>query len=380
VGDDEQSARHFVGCFQLCIMTRANRSRNNRGAAPKQQPQPARQQPRRRRRAARSAPGGDGVHRHKNIVPAGLSPNHHFDAFGPQKPQALAFSVGPATHINGAARFAVTVPTVASGYQVGYDLFAFQPGSGIHPMIYCRYVPTSASAGAWGPVSHWDIPSNGIEINASASSPETVMCSRGSVRLRNTSPAAQVAGVVHILRVSTGIPNFYATPADAESVKALILTHKDTVTLSGSQLTQTQQWDCIPVSQDKYHGFIQPFGGNSTVLQDPGVSTILMLFETTPSTQYYEFSMAASYYARYRYSGPLANASMLPPTCPIGKANQARDLYEKMGSIGKPIVAAIGGALQDAATDALPGLIGNMFRQNRGFPPLGARFLPLPAP
>jgi len=183
------------------------------------------------------------------------------------------------------------------------------------------------------------------------------------------------------LRLGTGLPNFYGTPAESENIKDLILSHKDTVTISGSQLTHTQQWDCIPVSQEKYHAFIQPLGGNSSVLQDPGISTILLLFETTPSLQYYEFSMAACYYARYRFSGPLANCSMLPPTAPLDKVNKARDLFERMGSLGKPIVSAVGGALQDAAAEAIPGLLGNMFRQNRGFPPLGARFpLALPAP
>jgi len=173
--------------------------------------------------------------------------------------------------------------------------------------------------------------------------------------------------------------NFYTDTASSEDIKNLILNHKDTVTLSGSQLTNTQQWDCVPVSQDKYHSFIQPAGGNSTVLLDPGISTVLILMETAPEDQQYEFSMAGTWYARYRFTGPLANCAIAPPTAPLAAVNKSRDFAEAMGSVGRPIMAAMGGALKDAASDALPGMLGNLMRQTRGFPPLAGRF-PLALP
>lgn len=177
-----------------------------------------------------------------------------------------------------------------------------------------------------------------------------------------------MAGAVHCLKLSTGLPAI--NTAALENMCNLVLGHQRTVTNSGSQLSATHQWDCVPVSQDKYHGFNAPAYGNDES-QDPGLTTILWVFEhNTAKAQTYEVSMAACYYARYASIGPLANSAVLPPTCGMAHVNRARDIMERLGSIGRPVVATAAGAIADRAIEALPGMLGNMLNATRGFPAL----------
>lgn len=311
------------------------------------------------------------IQRHRNPIPKGLSRRHHFDAFGPQNPQALAFSIGPATQISGAFRFPLALSSANT-----FTLLAFQPGSGFHQAIYT----TQGNNGVWTADGNPSITSTGIDpaAGASATSPDHIMCSRGSIRIRNLTAAGSVASAVHILRVSTGLTNFYGTPSDSEAIKDLILESKDTCTMSGSELTGTHQWDCIPVSQTNYHDFISPDNHVSKLL-DPGVSTILILFEhPSSSNQDYELSMAATYYARYRITGPLANAAGHPPTLSLDLINMLRDGAEQLGSLGMPLLKSGVRALKNEAETAIPGMLGNLFRQNAGFPALtNTRLMPL---
>jgi hypothetical protein len=316
--------------------------------------------------------GGGRVVRAANPIPRGLSASHHFNAFGPQRPQALAFSVGPATHISGAARFRVQLAT-----DKAYTLLAFQPGGGVNQVVYST--ETTADPGIWAQGSHEHIASTGILYSPSSASPDTVMCSRGSIRIRNLTAAGQVAGAVHVLRAATGLADFYSAPTESEAVKDLILQNARTVTMSGSQLTETHQWDCIPVSQDKYHAFTAPSNGTA-VMADPGVTTVLLLLEHMASgVQTYEFSMAASYYARYRFIGPLANCANPPPTISLDVVNRLRNAAEAIGSAGRPVMSAAMGALRDSAAEAMPGILGNMVRQNVGFPQLTRSMLAIAA-
>jgi len=310
--------------------------------------------------------------RARNPIPRGLSPNHHFNAFGTQIPQALAFSVGPATQVSGAYRFPLALQPADT-----LTLLAFQPGSGAHQALIVKSDGTGPSG--WSPVSAPSITSTGIDTvtGPSASSPDKIMCSRGSLRIRNLTPAGEVAGAVHILRVSTGMPSFYADPAEAPTIGEMILQHKDTVTMSGSSLTETHQWDCIPVSQDKYHEFVSPYPATSA-LNDPGLSTILVLFEHPNPMQHYELSMAATYYARYRHSGPLANASAPPPVAPLPMINRVRGIAEAIGSMGTPLLQKGMAMARREIERAVPGMLGNLVRQNAGFPALAnARLLPI---
>jgi len=175
------------------------------------------------------------------------------------------------------------------------------------------------------------IATTGITDTPSASSPDTVMATRCSLRLRNVTAAGQVAGVVHFMRVSTGIA--WGTAA-APDLVMMMLGSELTRSYSASELTATHQWDGIPVSQDKYHAFVAPSGFDASVA-DPGISTLLVLFEGgTTDIQKYETTVAAQYYARYRLAGPLSNMSKLPPTTSLDNINKLRSYAEGVGSAG----------------------------------------------
>lgn len=293
---------------------------------------------------------------------------HHFNAFGKQYPQALAFSVGPCTQINGAARRSLTLDT-----DKWHTLLSFQPGSGLS---MCMKISMEKSTGQWGSPEAWEITSNGIQITPSSSSPDTIMCSRGSLRLRNVGPAGSVAGVVHVMRVSTGLPNFHGDPTRGSGLLNLINENARTVSYSGSELTRTHQWDCVPVSQDKYHAFRAPAYASTSVLGDPGISTIMILFDhPIDFPQTYELSIAATHYARYQLSGPLANCASTPPTLGLSIINKMRDAAEAMGSIGKPVVEAVGQTLLHEA----PGFLGNLMRQ-QGVRSLASTLARVPLP
>ena len=125
------------------------------------------------------------------------------------------------------------------------------------------------------------------------------------------------------------------------------------------------------------HEFKSPDNVVSSIT-DPGLSTILVLFEHPTPTQHYELSMAATYYARYRYSGPLANASGHPPVAPLNMINRIRDAAEAIGSLGTPLMKAGLAAAKREVENAIPGMLGNLLRQNTGFPALmNSRLLPL---
>jgi hypothetical protein len=333
--------------------------RNGRKAPPQSQPRqglPA--------RVARRAAPSTNIVRVPNPRIVGL-PAHHFDAFAPSKPQGLTFSVGPCTPVTGAARFTVNLPADSEK-----TLLCFQPGGGLDQAGTMRRtappVPPSAS-GTWSAWSPHNIVSTGFGTSASSSSPDTMMCTRGSIRVRNISPAADMAGAVHCLRVSTGIPQ-WGSALENERLAHLVEGHQRTVTMSGSQLSATYQWDCVPVSQDRYHQFKTPNYGIFSS-EEPGLSTILMVFEhSSAKAQTYEVTICANYFARYSAAGPLANSAVCPPTVPLTTVNRSRDRAEQMGSIGKPILQAMGTAMGEKAMEVLPGLVGNLVNQIRPFP------------
>lgn len=330
-----------------------NRRSNQRKAGPSQR---ARQGPPARvSRASASA-----IVRTPNRRPVGLPLSHHFDAFAVHRPQALAFSVGPATPISGATRFTLDLP--ADAYKT---VLIFQPGGGFSQVYYFK----QTGATAWTSSTIVSIASTGITSTTSNTSPDTIMCTRGSLRLRNVSPASDMAGAVHVLKLSTGLDTNFTDPWKV-LLAGLVTGHQRTVTFSGAQLSATHQWDCIPVSQDRYHSFHPPTAGNLE-LERPGLSTIAMVFDHSASkAQTYEFSICANYYARYSTIGPLANSAVLPPTVPLALANRARDAIEQIGSNAKPLLQFALNTLADKALEATPGLLGTLINVNRGFPAL----------
>lgn len=339
----------------------------------------ARGRPAAPRRAVATPANMTGIVRVPNPKVPGLPITHHFNAFGTQTPQALAFSVGPATMISGAKRFPVPLAssTAATNPKMT-TLLLFQPGAGVTQAVMANEDPN----GVWTQIASESITSTGITAVQSATSPATIMCSRGSIRIRNLTAAGKVAGAVHILRVSSGLPDLSVATTGAPSIKQLILENSRTVTMSGSTLTMSHQWDCIPVSQDEYHKFFVP-DLYSKSIQVPGLTTIAILFEhVAGEAQQYEVSMAASYYARYNIIGPLANSAITPPTAGLPLINKLRDAAEAVGSLGKPVMQAVGGFVRDSAVEMVPGFAGNLRNANRPFPALmNARpLLALPPP
>jgi len=299
--------------------------------------------------------------RARNPIPAGLPPAHHFNAFGPQKPQAMAFSIGPATHIGGLASKSTTTDTTNP------IMWIYQPSGGINQLMKSTTSDSGLSFG-WPPDST-SIVSTGITATPSTASPASILCSRGSVRLRNTSRAADAGGVVRVLRLGTPI-EFSAN--EMGQVYSMVKSHPRTHTYTGSSLTATHQWDCIPVDQASYTRFISPVSGYdvlqhsslANVQASPAVSSVIFVFENFSQVQDYEFSIAACYYARYRYTGPLASMASLPPTTTIARSNMLRDIAESVGSAGRKIITAGGNAMVNKLIAGTEGFVGNLFRQN----------------
>lgn len=316
----------------------------------------------------RFAPQQQNVVRARPQIPSGLPLNHHFNAFGPQKPQALAFSIGPATHIGGLATSTQTSSTTQP------VMFIFQPSGGYNQLGKC----TTADGGVNFAWSNINITSTGIDptgAGPSAVSPSQVLCSRGSIRVRNTSRAADAGGVIRVLRTGTPLST---NTAQLGELYDMVKNHPRTHSYTGSSLTMAHQWDCIPVDQSSYCRFVVPTGAYQALnAGETAVSSIVIVMESFSTLQDYELTMAACYYGRYRYAGPLASMASLPPTVPLARTNMLRDVAEHVGSAGRKVGAAAGNAFTAAATQhatrAAEGFAGNLFRQNANPGRLGGR-------
>jgi len=285
--------------------------------------------------------------RRRPKVPKGLDPKHHFNAFGHTAPQALSFSIGPATHLTGYRS------VLFGSYATNPSMFIFQPGGGVDQLT--RYTTTDGGV-TWAAGSSYNIDSTGIALGgASATVPDQVMCSRGSLRYRNVSRAADAGGVVKVLRLSSGMFNDSTAWAN---LYRLVQSHPRTHGYSGSALTAAHQWDCIPVSQAEYTSFRDPTTGPGATGVPP-LTSIVIVMEAFSTVQDIEITFAANYYARYRVAGPLASMSRPPPTCSVTQTNLARDAAEAIGSAGRKV----GNAILDGVTDMTTGYIGNLFRQ-----------------
>jgi len=193
------------------------------------------------------------------------------------------------------------------------------------------------------------------------------MCSRGSVRLRNISPAGNVAGLVRTLRLGTPTELQYTpSAANLTSVQQLIEGHSRTHTYSGSTLTETHQWDQIPVNQTDYMGFTNIGFQNSfwSSATQRGMSTVFMYISALGYQQTYEVSFAGDYYCRYGASGPLANIAQLPPTTTIAHTNYMRDVAESVGSAGINIIKDVGSFALNGAQSMASGYLKNLINSS----------------
>lgn len=260
-----------------------------------------------------------------------------FNGFSPA-PMPLAFSVGRATRLQGLCRHEIntTVGTV-EGTDYTVAIFNGSPGHYVG-----KAYDVNSVAGTFGLTAFFTMDAAGFDGHTIPTSgrPDSAMCSKLSVRIRNISKAVDVAGVVRVMNVAAGI--------NVEGPQMINLIHyvndhPRTRTFGAAELRASRQFDTHPVDQAKYHTFISPTTTGAEwddAIKDPALSTIVMLFPTIP-LNHYEVTVNAHYYARYRITGPLANMASHPPTAPLNALNKARDDAERLGSDGYAVATRV---------------------------------------
>jgi hypothetical protein len=212
-----------------------------------------------------------------------------------------------------------------------------------------------------GGISPQTIDSTGITLTAGAGSPNKVMMTRGSVKLRVYTKALNLEGLVRVLRISSAIPDI--NNADLYNLFLYISGHIRTRTYTSQELTQTHQWDAIPTDQASYMTFRTPSSGISNIAE-PSMSTIVFLQESVTEVQSYEFGMGTTGWARYSEMGPLASMAVHPPTAPQALINEIRDRAEALGSAASAVGTAVVNSAQTVGKAALAykylkGMVGN---------------------
>lgn len=279
-----------------------------------------------------------------------------FNAFALDKP-ALAFSVGRATLVRGMARstFGIKPDTVHPGQTHTMAIISCYPGHHV-----AQIVAVNATAGTVAGIREVTMASAGFsDSGPSSSSPDAAMTARMSIRLRNISPALEVAGQMYVLNMAAGV-ELTTAPTYATLVR-YVESHPRTVTFSAHELRTSRQWNSHPVDQSAYHRFSFPGKTNDDFkagLTDPGMSTMVLVFPVIGNAealteQQYELTVQGSYYARYKVTGPLAHAAELPPTLPLPILNGARDFAEAVGSMGMRAIGEFANGFGTAAFQSI---------------------------
>jgi len=308
---------------------RAQRAEVNKPAVPVRQNRPPRSS--RKKKAGKSA-----VQKMK-----GANTSFTYDGFSPS-PMPLAFSIGRATKLQGLSRNDIATLATSAAHTHSVAIFNGHPGHYVGECIDYRGLP--ASGGSLPTiVRHWNMDAAGFSASTitNGSAPDTAMCAKFSVRIRNISKAVDVAGVVRVLNMSTGC---VIDTSDSNNIKRLIDYvdgHPRTTTFGAAELRSSRQFDTHPIDQSKYHEFTSAKpdnGDNQTTwekhLENPAMSTIVMVFPVIP-LNHYEITVNAHYYGRFLATGPLANMASHPPTVPLNVLNKVRDQAEEIGSQGK---------------------------------------------
>jgi hypothetical protein len=323
---------------------------------------PPRAGPQRPPGRARPAPKRAATQR-RNI--RGRLPNgHHFDAFGQKPPQSLPFSIGPATHLAGfAAATASVSPSGAADLMLLY-----QPNSSAP---YGSFLYDHAT-GNWTSTFQ-RLPGVAIDGTISSGNPADFMCSRGSIRIRNITRAADAGGLVRVLNFTSSTdPSNDGNPS-LSSIRTNIESNPRTTTFSGSTLSASRQWDNIPVNSARYLHFNKSSDhtGHSSsfwlAMNDPGMSTTCILFKGFSTPQTYDVTYAATYWARYIDAGPLASMAQLPQTIPLPVSNMIRDAAERVGTAGRNV-------LSDAANQGKHAFVKGLMNQGLRYSATSGRF------
>jgi len=260
-----------------------------------------------------------------------------FNAFNPA-PMPLAFSVGRATRLQGLSRHEVNTTTGSiTGQDYSVAIFNGVPGHYVG-----KVYDVNSSGGNFGLAANFTMEAAGFVTapQATGTRPDTAMCSKLSVRIRNISKAVDVAGVVRVMNVAAGIN---VTGPELINLIHYVNDHPRTRTFGASELRISRQFDTHPVDQAKYHTFVSPglTGAEwDDAIKDPAMSSIVMLFPTILGN-HYEITLNAHYYGRYRITGPLANMASHPATASLDLLNRARDEAERLGSDGYTVGARV---------------------------------------
>lgn len=282
-----------------------------------------------------------------------------FNAFALDKP-ALAFSVGRATLVRGMARRTFGVKATVNGAPMPNQTHVVAVLSA-HPGVITGQIAGVARDHSTVSVQHVVVmDSAGFSaLGPSSSSPDSALTARLSVRLRNISPALEVAGQCYSLNMASGLG--LLTQDNWVNLIDYVESHPRTVTYSAHELRSCRQWNAHPVDQSAYHRFTSP-GTDANAFQqgllDPGMSTIVLVFPIISSSdaladQQYELTVQGQYYTRYRVTGPLAHAAEAPPTMPLPILNAARDAAEAVGSFGMHALGEFAQGAGQAAMQAL---------------------------
>lgn len=258
-----------------------------------------------------------------------------YDSFNPA-PMPMAFSVGRCTRLQGLARCDFSTEARGTGHDYVLAIFNGAPGRIVGSVYEIRTGTTPAPI--VNNIKNMLMDSAGFNGStaASATHPDNAMCSKFSVRLRNTSKAIDVGSVVRVLNMSAGANADKDNPADMVALLRYVEGHPRTKTFGGDELRVTQQWDTHPVDQSQYHKFVSPgrdVDDAIDAMRDPAMSSIVMVFPVFPNNTY-EVTANGHYYARYRVTGALANMAMNPPIADLSLLNRARDEAESIGSAG----------------------------------------------
>jgi len=280
-----------------------------------------------------------------------------YDGFSTM-PMPLAFSVGRCTRLQGLARFDFSsLATTGHDYVVG--VFNGSPGWVVGTLYS---VKTTTNPPLAIDLKHMFMSSAGFDgvTGASSTHPDSAMCSKFSVRLRNTSKAIDVGGVVRVLNMSAGADTDLTDPQNFVDLIRYVENHASVTTFGGEELRATQQWDTHPVDQSRYAQFISPGKTQADAvdaIKDPAMSTIVMVIPTFPNNTY-ELTAKGHYYARYRVTGALANMASHPPVADLTLLNRARDQAESLGSRGYRAAARIEGYAEPAIGASIGRVIG----------------------
>lgn len=279
----------------------------------------------------------------------------HFDAFNPLRtPLALKDAAGRAVFTSGLSRRLIDSPTGANNER----LLVVQGGG--------HYLVGQAVQNVGGtityPYAEWTMAAAGFNATGDEDTgPVTSLTARCSMRIYNYTKRADVGGIVRVLRIPASVSEltFPDTASDFGAMRDLIRSHVLTRTYSGHDLLRGIQVNSLPCDYTYFNAFHSPRSTSADfqkACEFAGLTTLLVLFESVGSNpaNSYEVVIAADYYNRYNFAGPLANMARVVPSTTHSIFDRAVKGAE---SVMHKFVDDAGGALALRGAVAIGGLM-----------------------